>query len=123
MSSDVNHTIGVQYLRYVRIESHEAVMRSAATRHHQTHRVTFIAKGGLNPDEDVAERQPLNQEMIAKRIDCSRSSTPIALNLVHIWTELAILRRTHPISDIRRSTKSFAVAVEQQFTQVVCTTW
>ena len=58
------------------------MMRRAAARHHQPHRIAFITKRRLHADKDIAKLNTLNQQLASKRIDASRRRSPIVFDFL-----------------------------------------
>src|SRR3989442_15932888 len=97
----------------VSVERCKAMMRRAAFRHQQSHRIVFVAKRRLNADKDVAERDSLNQQVAVEGIDGPGRPSPLSFNFFGKRTKAQILVDVHSISYICRRTKTFRIAVEQ----------
>ncbi len=53
------------------------MMRRAAARHHQSHRIAFVTKGRLHSNKNISELNALNQQLTSKRIDATRRRAPV----------------------------------------------
>src|SRR5262245_4228476 len=100
MSANMNHRISTKHPAQISIESHEAMMRRTATRHHQPHRITLKAKRWLDTKKYVAECYSLNQQVATKRIQGTGRRSPLRFDLLHIRTELAVFLNTHPVRNV-----------------------
>src|SRR6266446_456010 len=110
MSSHVNYCICLKHFFQVGIKGCKAMMRRAAFRHHQSHRITFKSKCWLEPDEDVPECDSLNQQIAAERIDRAGRRPPFSLDFTYPWTNPQILIDFHSISDVGGGPQAFRIS-------------
>src|SRR5213596_2046397 len=113
MGADVNEGVGFENLFQISVESRKAVMRRAAFRHQQAHRIVFVAKRRLNTKKDVAEHDSLNQQTAVNRIDCSGRPSPLSFNFFGKRTKAQMFIDVHSISDVGSRTEALRIAVEQ----------
>src|SRR5580704_12880555 len=73
------------------------MMRRAAFRRKEPHRISLVTERGLYPDEYIAKRHPLNQQFTAIRVDLARSTPPIPLDFVDIGAKLPVFVDRHSI--------------------------
>ena len=77
MGAEVQHSVSLPYLLQIGVVGSKAVVGACTTGVEQAHRVTFVAEGGLNTDENVAEVATENQQVLAVAVEVARGLTPI----------------------------------------------
>src|SRR5258706_8450429 len=121
MSPHVNYGISLKNILQVGIERGKAMMRRSALRHQQPHGIVFKSKGRLQSDKDISERNPLNQQIAAKRIDHTGRSAPLRFDLANPGTNPQIFIDRHSISDVSCGVQLLRISSEQQATQSIDT--
>ena len=77
MGAEMQHRISLPDLLQVGVVGGEAVVRACTTGVEQAHRVTFVAKGGLNTNEEVAEVATENQKILAIAVEVAGGLAPV----------------------------------------------
>ena len=100
MRAEVQHAVGCEVFANIAVKGAERVGRSKTAFEQKAHRIAFIAKAGLNADEDIAEMfaQDLNMTAIALRF--SGRWAPGGFDIFQIGLARDMLVSGHAVSDI-----------------------
>ena len=81
MGAEVQHRIRAEILAHPAVEGREGVGRGEALLEQQAHRVAFVAEGGLDADEDVAEALAEHEQRAAVALLLAGRRAPRGLDL------------------------------------------
>ena len=99
VGAEVQHRVSTPDLLEIGVVGGEAVVGAGAAGVQQPHRVTLVAKGGLNADEDVAEVATEDQQVGAVAVQVAGGLAPVLLEALRVGREAFVFLNAHPVGD------------------------
>ena len=121
MGAEVQHRISLPDLLQIGVVSGEAVVGAGAAGIEQAHRITLVAEGGLDANEDVAEVATENQQVLAIAVEVAGGLAPVLFQPFGVRRQTLVLLNAHPMGDrqLRRALHGIGVIDDglQQFSR------
>ena len=99
MGSEMENGIRTPDLLQIGVVGRKTMMRTGAAGIQQTHRITLVAKGGLNADEQVAEVTAKNQKILSIAVEVARRLAPVLFETLGIGRQTLVLLNAHAMGD------------------------
>mmetsp|Transcript_25720 Transcript_25720/g.64239 ORF Transcript_25720/g.64239 Transcript_25720/m.64239 type:complete len:1163 (-) Transcript_25720:603-4091(-) len=100
VGAKVENCVGLVDLLEVRVVRGEAVVGAGALGEQEAHRVSLVAKGGLDADEDVTKVLAVDQKVLAVGVEMAGRGAPVLVQGVLVVADLFILRNRHLVGDV-----------------------
>ena len=118
--AEVQHGVGAEHVLDVRVVRGEAVVGRRGLGEEQAHRVTLVAEGGLDADEDVAELLAVHEQVLAVRVEVPGRGAPVLVQVLLVQAELLVLLDGHLVLDVEVGRRELGLlVVEHGVDQVI----
>ena len=112
MGAEVEDGIGREVLAQVAVEGRESMGRREALLEQQPHRVTFVAKGRLDADQNIAEALAQHMDRRAIGLLAAGGWTPLRLDFVQMRFTPHMLISVNAMHHIGIRAEAFGIALE-----------
>ena len=111
MGAEVEHRISLPDLLEIGVVGGEAVVGAGAAGIEQAHRITLVAEGGLNANENVAEVATENQQVLAIAVEVAGGLAPVLFKPFGVGRQTLVLLNAHAVGDrqLRRALHGIGV--------------
>ena len=99
MGAEVENGIRLPNFLEVGVVSSKSMMGACTAGVQQAHRIAFVAKGGLDANENIAEMATKHQQVLSIAVEISRGFPPVLLQTIGVGRKALVFLNAHAMGN------------------------